>query len=208
MAWNDTQTSSDEISYTEWNDMVDYIESVISADSRITISDSSTNDTITIDKNSNSGESIRVDYDGSGVNHVVDIFHRDGTARTGTNAVLNVGENDSDSSADVARVANAGTGSCLEIDQNGNGIALNIDSESTTEPAIYVDQALSNGQTSFEIKHGGNTRFAGYRIDALNSAGALYIPGGFLWIDSTGDLRIKTSTPSSDTDGTVVGSQS
>lgn len=28
-----------------------------------------------------------------------------------------------------------------------------------------------------------------------------------LWIDATGDLRVKTSAPTSDTDGTVVGTQ-
>lgn len=36
-----------------------------------------------------------------------------------------------------------------------------------------------------------------------------FIIGSYhLWIDSTGDLRIKSSAPSSDTDGTVVGAQS
>lgn len=30
----------------------------------------------------------------------------------------------------------------------------------------------------------------------------------YLWIDSTGDLRIKSSAPASDTDGTVAGTQS
>jgi len=30
----------------------------------------------------------------------------------------------------------------------------------------------------------------------------------YLWVDSTGDLRIKSSAPSSDTDGTIVGTQS
>jgi len=29
-----------------------------------------------------------------------------------------------------------------------------------------------------------------------------------LWVDATGDLRIKSSAPTSDTDGTVVGTQS
>lgn len=29
-----------------------------------------------------------------------------------------------------------------------------------------------------------------------------------LWVDSTGDLRIKSSQPASDTDGTVIGTQS
>ena len=28
-----------------------------------------------------------------------------------------------------------------------------------------------------------------------------------LWVDATGDLRIKNSFPTSDTDGTVVGTQ-
>ena len=28
-----------------------------------------------------------------------------------------------------------------------------------------------------------------------------------LWVDGTGDLRVKTSAPTSDTDGTVVGTQ-
>ncbi len=30
----------------------------------------------------------------------------------------------------------------------------------------------------------------------------------YLWVDSTGDLRIKSSSPTSDTDGTIVGTQS
>lgn len=30
----------------------------------------------------------------------------------------------------------------------------------------------------------------------------------YLWVDATGDLRIKATAPTSDTDGTVVGSQS
>lgn len=30
----------------------------------------------------------------------------------------------------------------------------------------------------------------------------------YLWVDSTGDVRVKSGAPASDTDGTVVGSQS
>lgn len=40
------------------------------------------------------------------------------------------------------------------------------------------------------------------------NAGHLKLGAYHLWVDATGDLRIKSSTPSSDTDGTVVGSQS
>jgi hypothetical protein len=36
----------------------------------------------------------------------------------------------------------------------------------------------------------------------------LYLGGYALWVDSTGDLRIKSGAPTSDTDGTVVGAQS
>lgn len=32
--------------------------------------------------------------------------------------------------------------------------------------------------------------------------------GQFLWVDSTGDLRINATAPTSDTDGTIVGTQS
>lgn len=35
----------------------------------------------------------------------------------------------------------------------------------------------------------------------------LRLGGSFLWVDATGDLRIHASQPSTDTDGTVVGSQ-
>ena len=35
----------------------------------------------------------------------------------------------------------------------------------------------------------------------------LYLGIYALWVDSTGKLRIKNSTPTSDTDGTVVGTQ-
>jgi hypothetical protein len=40
------------------------------------------------------------------------------------------------------------------------------------------------------------------------NTGPMRLGSHYLWVDSTGDLRIKSSAPSSDTDGTVVGSQS
>lgn len=48
-------------------------------------------------------------------------------------------------------------------------------------------------------------------IAALNARGTFTDPlpmaGYFLWVDATGDLRIKNSTPTTDLDGTVVGTQ-
>lgn len=45
------------------------------------------------------------------------------------------------------------------------------------------------------------------RSGAWNS-GHLWLGSYHIWVDSTGDLRIKDGVPSSDTDGTVVGTQS
>jgi hypothetical protein len=48
-------------------------------------------------------------------------------------------------------------------------------------------------------------------IKADNGAwnGGHFIMGSYhLWVDSSGRLRIKSSAPTSDTDGTVVGTQS
>lgn len=45
-------------------------------------------------------------------------------------------------------------------------------------------------------------------VDGTWNGGMLRLGAYYLWVDSSGDLRIKSSAPSSDTDGTVVGTQS
>lgn len=45
-------------------------------------------------------------------------------------------------------------------------------------------------------------------LDGTWNGGLLWFGSYALWVDSTGDLRIKNGAPSSDTDGTVVGTQS
>lgn len=59
------------------------------------------------------------------------------------------------------------------------------------------------------------TDSAGNNVQILTSAGVstwekghLQLGAYHLWVDSTGDLRIKSSAPVSDTDGTIVGTQS
>ena len=51
-------------------------------------------------------------------------------------------------------------------------------------------------------------KFKGIFIDAVNQDFCIKIGDYYLWIDSTGDLRIKSSEPTTDTDGSVVGGQS
>jgi hypothetical protein len=44
--------------------------------------------------------------------------------------------------------------------------------------------------------------------DGIWNGTPLQMGSWYLWVDTTGDLRIKNSFPTSDTDGTVVGTQS
>lgn len=61
-----------------------------------------------------------------------------------------------------------------------------------------------NGTINFD---GTNYQFAG-SSGATGYQKPLYLGSYALWVDSTGDLRIKSSAPTSDTDGTIVGTQS
>jgi len=54
---------------------------------------------------------------------------------------------------DAVSIINSGVGKGLVIDQNGNGIALNIDSEATSQPGISVAMA-STSYTGFHLSTG------------------------------------------------------
>lgn len=60
----------------------------------------------------------------------------------------------------------------------------------------------SGADLRFAVESNGDTRIGGAWNNGRMKLGAYY-----LWIDATGRLRIKNSAPSSDTDGTVVGTQ-
>jgi hypothetical protein len=65
------------------------------------------------------------------------------------------------------------------------------------------------------VTSGGSGRFSGgaqyavgqTTVSAVTSKAALQLASYYLWVDATGDLRIKPGAPTSDTDGTVVGTQ-
>lgn len=129
-------------------------------------------------------------------------------ANTVNDVALEVTQNDVTNNPNAVTITNAGTGNGLFINQDGNGVALNIDSEATTQPAIQADQTVADDNFSLAIKHAGTVEFGVQRIDDTNDDVCIYLGGSYLWIDSTGDLRIHTSSPTSDTAGVVVGSQS
>ncbi|HET7668310.1 MAG TPA: SH3 domain-containing protein [Mycobacterium sp.] len=57
------------------------------------------------------------------------------------------------------------------------------------------------------ITVGGTIKTAGSAHNANGSSAALVLGSYHIWVDSIGRLRIKNGVPSSDTDGTVVGTQ-
>lgn len=46
-----------------------------------------------------------------------------------------------------------------------------------------------------------------YQLEGTWNGGHLIMRGKHIWVDSTGDMRIKSGAPTSDTDGTVIGTQ-
>lgn len=64
----------------------------------------------------------------------------------------------------------------------------------TVTKVVYVKSTIQSQYYPFSI------------VDRTHTE-CLVIGGYFLWVDSTGDLRIKLGVPTSDTDGAVVGTQ-
>lgn len=66
----------------------------------------------------------------------------------------------------------------------------------------------------YSIGNGNPTQVHSNSIDVVNrfnddwDQGHIQLGSYHIWVDSTGDLRIKNGAPSSDTDGTIVGTQS
>lgn len=129
---------------------------------------------------------------GSGTNVVTSV------ADNGNVVGLSVTQNDVTNNPNGINVVNAGTGNGLNIDQNGNGVALNIDSECDNDTDIISVLPVGTSPGAFKVT----------RNDDVDGNVVMRLGNNYLWVDSTGDLRIDSSQPTSDTSGTVVGSQS
>jgi len=98
---------------------------------------------------------------------------------------------------------NAGTPIIRLLGSTGNTIDLNSGKLRFTS-ALGQDYVATTGGVSWTA--------ASYTMAGASGATGytkpLYLGSYALWVDSTGDLRIKSGVPASDTDGTVVGTQS
>jgi hypothetical protein len=100
----------------------------------------------------------------------------------------------------------------MRLDENGNlGIGrsspacpLDVGSASTADNSIIAQFQPTSGSNGLTIRR--------YNLGADNDRTALYfqnegVINTRLWVDDTGDVRVSGSTPTSDTSGTVVGTQ-
>jgi len=92
--------------------------------------------------------------------------------------------------------------------QDSGGVARSVFKFATND----TTQIGSTNFAGFNGNYGlGTWHFTSPYFDGASGATGYQAPIWFgtyaLWVDSTGDLRIKSSAPSSDTDGTVVGTQ-
>lgn len=122
-------------------------------------------------------------------------------------------------------VEDASSGRNIAFGNSGNGTqGMASFTTASTTGSVYHSQ-MGSGSDYGQEWYAGYQRFrsiAGAAQFDVTSAGVkVYSPAGSnsytypfylgayaLWVDSTGDLRIKNGAPSSDTDGTVVGTQS
>ena len=124
---------------------------------------------------------------------------------------------------DIVEDANSGRNIAFGNSGNGTQGMASFTSVSTTG-SVYHSQMGSGSNYGQEWYAGyqrfknlaGTTQFdttsAGVKVYSPAGANSyeypLYLGAYSLWVDSTGDLRIKNGVPTSDTDGTVVGTQS
>lgn len=96
--------------------------------------------------------------------------------------------------------------------QEANGYIESHDANYTTWNAPSVDKFRwrSNGGTTWAVMDAtGLTMSIPLKTGAAwNGSAPLVMGAYYLWVDSSGRLRIKSSAPGSDTDGTIVGTQS
>lgn len=85
------------------------------------------------------------------------------------------------------------------------GFSTGLDIENSTVTATI---AVLNNVTKVAYKNSTiNTQYYAYATGDRTYTEAFAFGSQFLWVDSTGVLRIKSGAPTSDTDGTVVGTQ-
>jgi hypothetical protein len=177
--------------------------------------------------NDGTGIGLLVDQDGNGIGLNIiqtgaeDAMQIDG----GSNCLICLDINQSgDGTMIDGESAGANTGLVIKMTGaiSNSAAKLWMSNASATGPVLNIVQASTDtGAESIRITHPKNDggeiidinigseegAFQVSCVDAIFRDVVIKLGNGFLWVDTTGTLRIKTSVPTSDTDGTVVGTQ-
>jgi len=124
------------------------------------VENTGTGNGIFIDQNGN-GVALNIDTECSSNNAVVinmdaltsasGVYMTNSAIYTSSGGLLDIDLINTSSTGPAVNIYNGGTGSGLFIDQNNNGSALNIDSESTSATGINAQMATTTG-TSFQVQ--------------------------------------------------------
>jgi len=109
---------------------------------------------------------------------------------------------------DVIRIRQT-TGGTWEIAEvkyitNANYLVLTQDLTNSYTNTTEFERISSAATEKFSVENNGTVNIAG----GGHNSGHIILGAYHLWVDSTGDLRMKNGAPTSDTDGSVVGTQS
>lgn len=198
----------------------------------ITQSDTTNNPIgVTIDNNG-SNHALLITQDAALATGKRALYILSNTAQTdATTMLFRVEQQNASSTAPLAKLENLGSGDILNVFTGGstalasgkyalyvysNAAQINSDlvhfkndNASSTQPVLRITSDASADHTPFLIDIAGiGTGFAVHKKTALTNPATIQIDNYHLWVDNSGRLRIKSSAPTSDTDGTVVGTQS
>jgi len=109
---------------------------------------------------------------------------------------------------DVIRIK-ASAGGTWEVKEvksitSASYLVLTEDLTNTYTNTTYFERISSAATEKMAVKNDGTVEIDGGGYNT----GHLVLGAYHLWVDSTGDLRMKNSAPTSDTDGSIVGTQS
>lgn len=85
-------------------------------------------------------------------------------------------------------------------------VLVNIDKIQTLSRKVLKVPVIDDFTNA--LHNHSSTSTGGILSDGVWNNKPLILGTYYLWVDATGDLRIKSSAPANDTDGTVIGSQS
>jgi len=187
IAWDDTQATGSEITSTEWNDMVTYIKTVISASSTIIGNSATISGTLVLDQNNNAvGIDIDTEATSSvGIQILADAMtsgqvyygRADNAAFTGRVAQFRVGSSGVGVTGTGVYVENNGAGRGIDIvntDTTGNSIGLYI-TQATNQSSIVLDHNNSSQVINIDQDANDTNACFGIRMNIANAgAGTEY----------------------------------